>query len=226
MRTYPTRYSGKGLPLWLLILGAGLIVAGVMLSQRGFFKPPPAPELSPGTTRLVPPRVLQDFAVLDHQGRAFTLAQLRDRWTFMFFGYTHCPDICPTTLSTLNAVARKIAALPNTPPLASAPQYVFVSIDPERDTPEQLAKFVPYFNPDFIGVTGTTAAIDALTRQLSVIYLKVASDRPDGYLMDHSAALLLIDPQGRLHALMSPPFDTNLMAQDFQKLTQYYEATQ
>ncbi|MBI5040081.1 MAG: SCO family protein [Gammaproteobacteria bacterium] len=227
MHLQPTRYSGKSLPFWLLgllgLLGLALIIAGALLSQRVFYNPPPVPEMSPGTTRLEPPRVLQDFAALDHRGRTFTLAQLRDHWTFMFFGYTHCPDICPTTLSTLNAVARKIAALPNTPP---TPQYVFVSIDPERDTPELLAKFVPYFNPDFIGVTGTPAAIDALAKQLSVLYLKVESERPDGYLMDHSAALLLIDPQGRLHALMSPPFDTNLMAQDFQKLSHYYEAIQ
>ena len=96
----------------------------------------------------------------------------------MFFGYTHCPDICPTTLTTLNAVARTIAALPNTPP---TPQYVFVSIDPERDTPELLAKFVPYFNPDFIGVTGTPNAIDALTKQLSVLYLKVDAPDSAGY---------------------------------------------
>lgn len=226
MHLQPTQHSAKAPPLRRLglgLLGLALIVAGALLAQRVFYSPPPVPELSPSTTRLEPPRALRDFAALDHRSRAFTLAQLRDHWTFMFFGYTHCPDICPTTMSTLNALARKIAAAPN---MAPTPQYVFVSIDPERDTPEQLAKFVPYFNPDFIGVTGTAAAIDALTKQLSVLYLKVDTQSPGGYLMDHSAALLLIDPRGRLHALMSPPFDTTLMAQDFQKLTHYFEATQ
>ena len=224
MHTHSTRHAGNSLALWLA--GLALIIAGALLSQYLFFSTPPAPTLSQGTTRLEPARVLQDFTLTDHQGRPFTLAQMQGHWTFLFFGYTHCPDICPTTLTTLNAVARKIAALPNPSPAAPTPQYVFVSIDPERDTPELLAKFVPYFNPDFIGATGTADAIAALTKQLSVLYLKVESQDPQGYLMDHSAALLLIDPQGRLHALMSPPFDTGDMAQDFQKLTAYYEATQ
>jgi protein SCO1 len=221
MRALPTRYSGKSLPVWLIGLAA--VIAGALLAQYLLNTPPPAPTLSASTTRLEPARVVKDFALIDHQQHPFTLARLRGHWTFMFFGYTHCPDICPTTLTSLNALARRIAGQSST---TSAPQYVFVSIDPERDTPELLAKFVPYFNPDFIGVTGTTAAIDALTKQLSVLYLKMASQSAGGYLMDHSASVLLIDPQGRLHALMSPPFEIANMADDFQKLTQYYEATQ
>lgn len=221
MRTYPTRQSGASAPQWLIGLAA--LIAGVLLAQYLFNNAPAAPSLSPSTTHLQPARVLRDFALIDHRQSPFALAQLQGQWTFMFFGYTHCPDICPTTLTTMNAVARKIAALPDTP---TPPQFVFVSIDPERDTPELLAKFVPYFNPDFIGVTGTPSAVDALTKQLSVLYLKIETPDSAGYLMDHSAALLLIDPQGRLHALMSPPFDTTLMAEDFLKLTQYYEASQ
>lgn len=225
MRIHPTRPSGIGAITWLI--GLALIVAGALLSQYLFLTIPVAPELGPGTTRLEPARVLRDFTLTDHRGRPFTLAQLQGHWSLLFFGYTHCPDICPTTMSTLNAVAHKIAALPNPAPAPIAtPQYVFVSIDPERDTPELLAKFVPYFNPDFIGVTGTADAIAALTKQLSVLYLKMDSPNPQGYLMDHSAALFLIDPRGRLHALMSPPFDTGAMARDFQKLSAYYEATQ
>lgn len=200
------------------------MVAGALLAQYLFYSKPAPPSLSSSTTQLEPARVLQDFALVDQQQRLFTLAQLQGRWTFMFFGYTHCPDICPTTLTTLNSVTRNIAALPK-PPVV--PQVAFVSIDPERDTPELLAKYVPYFNPDFLGVTGTAAAIANLSQQLSVAYLKVETPSdPQNYLMDHSAAVLLIDPQGRLHALMSPPFDTMQMAQDFQKLSDYYEATQ
>lgn len=216
-----SKYSGngKGLPLWLVAIVA--LIGGILVANQ-LLQPPAAPVLSQSTTRLVPARLLHDFDLIDHKGATFNLERLRGHWSFLFFGYTHCPDICPTTLNTLNALAHTIATLPEPMP---TPQYVFVSIDPERDTPELLAKFVPYFNPAFIGVTGTTSAIDAMTKQLSVMYLKIESDRPDSYLMDHSAALLLIDPQGNLHALMSPPFDTALMAQDFQKLTQYYEAT-
>lgn len=218
MRTLPRRQHGRTLPL--ILVGLAALIGGALLANT-LLRPPPPPTLSQGTTQLQPPRGLSDFALTDHTGAAFTLDRLRDRWTFMFFGYTHCPDICPTTMSTLNAVAKQIEGAGS----AVVPQYVFVSIDPERDTPEQLARFVPYFNPDFLGVTGDPAAINALTRQLSVLYLKVEPDRPDGYLMDHSAAILLLDPEGRFHALMSPPFDPAGMAQDFQKLADHYEAT-
>ena len=212
--------NGKGLILWLVAIAA--LVGGILAASQ-LLQPPPPPVLSQSTTRLVPPRMLNAFDLIDHTGAAFDLERLRGHWNFLFFGYTHCPDICPTTLNTLNVLARTIATLPQP---ASAPQYLFVSVDPERDTPELLAKFVPYFNPAFIGVTGTTSSIDVLTKQLSIMHMKIESDRPDNYLVDHSAALLLIDPQGNLHALMSPPFNTDRMTQDFQKLTQYYEATQ
>lgn len=219
MQTPTQRQSGRSTALWLVGLAA---LAGGVLLANALLQPPPPPALGQGTTRLEPPRTLADFSLTDHTGAGFTLERLRGRWTFVFFGYTHCPDICPTTMSTLNTVARALEAGPDG---AASPQYVFVSIDPERDTPEQLGKFVPYFNPSFLGVTGDPAAINALTRQLSVLYLKVEPDRPDGYLMDHSAAILLLDPEARFHALMSPPFDPAGMAQDFQKLADYYEAT-
>lgn len=212
--------SGKSLLPWLAGLAA--LIAGLVIASL-VFRPPAPPQLSAGATRLEPPRALGEFALTDHHGAAFDPERLRGRWSFLFFGYTHCPDICPTTLTSLNAAARAIAALPKAPPV---PQYVFVSIDPERDTPEQLGKFVPYFNRDFLGVTGTPAAIAEFTRQLSVMYLKVNGERPDGYLMDHSAAILLLDPQGRFHALFSPPFDPRAMADDYLRLTDYYEAIQ
>ena len=212
--------SGKILLPWLAAgaaLLAGIVAASLLL------RPPAPPQLSDGVTRLDPPRTLGDFVLTDHHGATFDAQRLAGRWSFLFFGYTHCPDICPTTLTSLNVAARAIAALPAAPP---APQYVFVSIDPERDTPEQLGKFIPYFNREFLGVTGAPAAIADFTRQLSVMYLKVDGERPDGYLMDHSAAILLLDPQGRFHALFSPPFDPRAMAEDYLRLTQYYEATQ
>lgn len=207
----------------LLLAGLVALIAGVVLASL-LLKPPAPPQLSAGVTRLEPPRDLGPFSLTDHHGAPFDATRLRGRWTFMFFGYTHCPDICPTTLTSLNAAARAIAALPEP---RTVPQYVFVSIDPERDTPEQLGKFVPYFNRDFLGVTGTPDAIAEFTRQLSVMYLRVDDGRPkDGYLMDHSASILLLDPQGRFHALFSPPFDPRAMADDYLRLTHYYEAIQ
>ena len=220
MRTTPHSRSGRIL-LPLLVAAAALL--GGVIAANLLWQAPAPPLLSDSVTRLEPPRALGDFVLTDHHGAVFDAQRLAGRWSFLFFGYTHCPDICPTTLTSLNVAARTIAALPDAPP---APQYVFVSIDPERDTPEQLGKFIPYFNREFLGVTGTPAAIADFTRQLSVMYLKVDGERPDGYLMDHSAAILLLDPQGRFHALFSPPFDPRAMAEDYLNLTQYYEATQ
>ena len=201
----------------LIALAAG-VIAALQLRQ-----PPAPPVLSHNVTRLNEPRPLQAFELTDHHGAAFNLQRLQGRWTFLFFGYTNCPDVCPTTMTTLNSAKRRFAELQGPVPDA---QFAFVSIDPERDTVEQLAKFVPYFNADFLGVTGALPAVDAFTKQLSIMYMKVEPDRPEGYLMDHSAAVLLIDPQARFHALFSAPFDPVSIARDFQQLALYYEALQ
>lgn len=220
MRNTAHRQQGKGLAVWLL--GAAALAAGLWLALQLRQTPPP-PALSQGATRLDAPRPLSDFALIDHQGRPFDLDRLRGHWTFLFFGYTHCPDVCPTTMTTLNAAARRMGELEDPPPVA---QFAFVSVDPERDTPEQLSRFVPYFNKAFLGVTGTRPAIDAFTKQLGIMHMKVDTDSPDGYLVDHSASVLLIDPQARFHALFSAPLDPLAIARDYQQLTRYYEALQ
>ncbi|MBZ0071734.1 MAG: SCO family protein [Thiohalobacteraceae bacterium] len=220
MHSTAHRQGGKGLAVWLL--GIAALAAGLWLALQSRQAPPP-PTLSPGTVRLDEPRPLQAFDLVDHHGQPFDLDRLRGHWTFLFFGYTHCPDVCPTTMATLNAAARRMAELEEPPPLA---QFAFVSVDPERDTPEQLSKFVPYFNKTFLGVTGTPPAIDAFTRQLGIMHMKVDTDSPDGYLVDHSASVVLIDPQARFHALFSGPLDPLVIARDYQQLTHYYEAQQ
>jgi protein SCO1/2 len=118
----------------------------------------------------------------------------------------------------LNSVARKLEGLEN------RPRFVFISIDPERDTPEKLGQFVSYFNGTFIGATGTDDAINALTRQLGVIYARV-EEKPgtDNYLMDHSASVLLFDPAGRFHAVFTPPLDATEIASDFISISDSYE---
>ncbi|MFN2308863.1 MAG: SCO family protein [Gammaproteobacteria bacterium] len=207
---------------WLVgLIGLAALIGGALFAKALLLQPlPPPPALGQGVTRLDAPRALTDFRLVDHTGAVFDQGRLRGHWTFLFFGYSLCPDICPTTMSTLNAVAQALADRAE-----RRPQYVFVTIDPERDTPEQLAKFVPYFNPTFLGVTGEPDAIKALTRQLGILYLKAEPERSEGYLMDHSASILLIDPEGRFHAVMSPPFDPTGMARNFQLMADYYEAT-
>lgn len=209
--------NGRAGPLVLAGIAAlalGLL-AGLFWAERG----PEPPQLSEHATWLEPPKLLAPFELVDHRNQVFGPEALQGRWSFVFFGYTHCPDVCPTTLGLLNTVAKHLAA--ETPP----PQFVFVSVDPERDTPEQLASFVGYFNPAFIGVTGTPEALSAFTRQLGVLSLKVEQDGAGGgYLVDHTAAVFLFDPAGRLVALFSPPLDATGMTEDFRALARYYEA--
>lgn len=173
-----------------------------------------APAELRAATALYPPRPLQEFRLTGHDGRPFTLEDLQKHWTFISIGYTHCPDVCPTILATFDAVAKQ------TESTAKRPQFLFVSVDPERDTPEKLGQYVTYFNPDFLGATGPQDALKGLTGQLGLIYRKVDGQNTAlDYLVDHSASILLLDPLGRLAAIFSAPHDPGAMAQDYITIT-------
>ena len=202
--------------LFVLIAGAA-VAAGLwfgVATFRGLSGSAP-PQLQAGTL-LPQPRPLADFSLTDQDGRPFSLANLRGHWTFLAIGYTSCPDICPMTLATLDALEGAIAKEDTREGGQPRAQFLFISVDPERDTPERLAQYVRYFNPDFIGATGDDAQLRALAAQLGVLYAKVdGQDTAMGYLMDHSASILLLDPQGRLSAIFSAPHDADRMAADF-----------
>jgi protein SCO1/2 len=215
-----TKTGGMGL-VWVLLAVISAVTLGVWLGMVVFAPPVTRPPQDIHATYLPEPRGLAAFELLDQNGQRFTQADMPGNWTFVFFGYTHCPDVCPATLSVLNGVTKRLSADQDAPHKV---RVLFVSVDPERDTPEQLSKFVPYFNPDFIGLTGTPEAITALTRSLGVLHVRVNNEgNPGGYLVDHSASVLLFDPEGRLYALFSPPLEAGQMADDFLKLAQYYE---
>jgi len=187
-------------------IGAGIWTARALLKQA-------APEAQLSATRFPVARPLQPFQLLDHRGSRFDNQSLLGHWTFLFFGYTHCPDLCPTTLTVLNSVAHKLAGT------GSRTRFVFVTVDPQRDTPDQLARFVTYFNADFLGVTGTEDSINQLTRQLGITYQQVRDDAsPDSYLVDHTASVFLVDPDGRYLAVFTPPLDADAITTDFRKL--------
>lgn len=190
----------------------------------GACSPPAPPQLQQGTL-LPSAKPIADFELIDQNGETMTLANLENRWTFVFFGYTQCPDVCPTSLSMLGQVMR---LLEKEPALNAMPHGMFISVDPERDTPELLKQFVPYFYPDFSGATGSPAELMKLTRQLGILYAKSDDDNneDDSYLMDHSAAIILFDPDGKYHALFNVPHDPALIASDFLLVKEYYEARQ
>jgi protein SCO1/2 len=164
-------------------------------------------------------RSLQPFSLRDQHGRPFTNQTLQGRWTFLSFGYTNCPDICPTTLAMLTSMGRQIDASGN----SAEYQIAFVSVDPERDTQQRLAEYIDFFNPEFLGVRGDDSELQRLTRPLGILYVKVTTENSAmGYVMDHSASIILVDPQGRYHALFSSPHDPDDMAQDFMTITKNY----
>ena len=169
-------------------------------------------ELATGTL-LTPSQALPDFSLIDSQGRSFGPANLRGHWSLLFFGYTNCPDFCPTTLATLAALQKRLRA-----DHATLPQVIFVSVDARRDTPEQLAKYVPYFDPEFIGLTAVDQpAIEAIAKQWGVpVMLQPAKN--GGYTVDHSSAIFVLDPAGRRVAVLSGPFTVSALQSDLRRI--------
>lgn len=147
------------------------------------------------------PRDPGAFLLTDHHGMPFTRNALTNRWTLIFFGFTHCPDICPTTLAEL---AELKAQLVDTE--ANDLQVVMLTVDPARDTPARLADYVPYFHPDFLGVTGEFADILSVAQRLNAPFRKV-SEPNGGYQMEHSANVMLMNPRGDYHGFFRAPLD-------------------
>lgn len=135
----------------------------------------------------------RQLALTDHHLRPVTLKTFQGRLVVLFFGYTHCPDVCPTTLSDMDA------ALKSMPPEAAAKvQVLFVTVDPERDTPEVLKAYVPYFNPTFLGLFGSESEVARVAKEFRIVYRRHVEPGASGYLVDHSAGSYVLDGQGRL----------------------------
>jgi protein SCO1 len=164
-------------------------------------------------TLLDPARPLPTFTLTDHRGREFTNDSLKGRWTLVFFGFTHCPDVCPMTLRMLAQVEKSLSDLP----AEQNPDIVLISVDPKRDSPEQLAKYVSFFNPDFLGVTGSQDALNSLTSQIGVP-VAITPTEGEAYTVDHSAAIFLIDKAGSMRALFSPPHSAQPIADDYRRI--------
>lgn len=198
----------------LPLLAIAALSLGLWFGLQQFQKQMRGPAPMQAGTALNHPRQLPDFALTSHKGEPFTLESLRDHWTFLSIGYTHCPDVCPTIMATFDAVAKR------TDSATDRPAFVLVSVDPERDTAEKLGEYVTYFNADFQGATGPHDELKRLTGPLGLLYGKVeAQESAMGYLVDHSASILLVDPLGRLAAVFSIPHDASAIAQDYLTLT-------
>jgi len=161
------------------------------------------------------PKPLTAFALTDHKNRVFDLAGLKGKWSFLFFGFTHCPDICPTTLAILARARDNIA---KSKVGAEDVQFVFISVDPNRDTAGKLGQYVAYFDTTFLGVTGNDAQIGNLARQLGAPYQVEFKLGMENYPVYHTTTVFLVDPRARYHAMFTPPLDAETISRRFKVL--------
>lgn len=149
------------------------------------------------------PKTIKPFALVDQADNTFNQEDISGHWTFLFFGYTNCPDICPITLSVMDRVYRQLQELDQ----AANVQMVFVTVDPDRDTPGKMASYVDYFNSDFIGLTGSEQQLGSLTGQMGIAYVHGEETAPGEYLVDHTASIFLVSPQKELVGIFSSPHE-------------------
>jgi protein SCO1/2 len=195
---------------WIVIalVAIGAAIAGAWLARE---LDSSGPQLTSGTW-LPQPMAVGEFRLRDHLDRPFTAEQLRGSPSIVFFGFTHCPDVCPTTLATLSRV-RKEAEVPGL-------RLLFVSVDPERDTPQAMASYVKAFDPELVGLTGDATTIKTLTQHFGVASQKV--DLPGGgYTVDHSAVIFVLDEEGRRVAVFTQPFDAAKLTEDLRRAEPY-----
>lgn len=183
-----------------IALAGGL---GLLAAQRYFAAPASTPASQLEVVQLYPqPRELPDFALQQSDGTQLLPGELAGHWTLVFIGFTHCPDVCPMTLTHLAQAQREWEALPET----TRPRVLFVSVDPERDTPERLGEYAHAFHRDTLAATADVPTLERFSRALSMVFAKVPLDAeaPDGaYTIDHSASLAVLDPQGRMAGVVS-----------------------
>jgi protein SCO1 len=165
-------------------------------------------------TYLPQARPINAFRLLDQRGHAFTRENLNDRWSIVFFGFTNCPDICPTRLTTLAALVRRMHAAQ----WREIPQVVFVSIDPSRDSPSAMQHYLSAFDPEFAGLTAPDPIdLQSFTQDFGAAYS--AHEKPDGsYDVAHTGALFLVSPRVELRAILTGPFTTDALQRDIERV--------
>lgn len=191
-----------------MITVASAVAAAVLgLAAASYLLRPPVVQIKSGTL-LEQRRQLPDFSLIRDNDQPLTLASLKGHWTLVFPGFTTCPDVCPTTLAFLKTLSAKLGSEGKTL------DVLFLSVDPDRDTPERLASYVHFFNPNFVGATAKEPELGRFTQLMGIAYNKVPGSTPQNYTMDHTAALVLVDPQGRITAYFTPPHNLDAMSAD------------
>ena len=194
------------------------LILSVVVVWHQLFQKTDVPQALQGVLR-PEPRLLKPFDLLNQNGQLINEQMFKDKWTFVFLGYTSCPDICPVTLHVLNAVMgtlekEQAEALSDT-------QVVFVSVDPERDTVASLSDYVTFFNKDFIGLTGDKENIDNFSKQLGAGYMMGQEISPGEYLVAHTSAIFLVAPDTAMVAAFSQPHNPGTIVSLYKKVRSY-----
>jgi len=198
----------------LFVVGIAIVaaLAGAWLAHLMSRSENAAPTLTAGTA-LPTLREIPEFDLMTAQGEPAKLDLFRNHWSVLFFGYTSCPDVCPTTLTQLAQIKKTLGDLP----AERQPQFVFISVDPKRDTPTQLAGYLKFFDPSLVGLTGSQEHIDELTHALGVPVVYQPAEN-GGYSVDHAATLFVVDPKARLYAIFTPPFEVKPISEDVRRI--------
>ena len=199
---------------WILVAalaaGLGLLAAWQLFGRGGETK---APQLE-AVTLLPQPRELPAFNLRQSDGTPLVAGELAGHWTLVFLGFTHCPDVCPTTLTELAQAQKQWEAMPE----STRPRVLFVSVDPERDTPGKTGEYAHAFHPDTLAATADVPALEKFATSLGFVFMKAPGanfeHNPQDYSVDHSAHIAVLDPQGRLAGLIRPPLQPQAIAAD------------
>jgi protein SCO1/2 len=203
----------------LLVLVAALAAGLGLLASRHFLdaRAPEGPPMR--AVKLFPqPRVLPAFSLRQSDGTPLVPGELKGHWTLVFLGFTWCPDVCPTTLAELAQAQKQWEALPE----PTRPRLLFVSVDPERDSPDRIGEYAHAFHRDTLAATADVPALENFARSLSLVFAKVPAPEgapADAYTVDHSATIAVLDPQGRMAGVIQPPLEPKAIAADLAALT-------
>ena len=193
-----------------LFAGLGLLAAYQLLGRD----PTPAPPALQTVTLLPQPRELPAFNLRQSDGTPLVAGELAGHWTLVFLGFTFCPDVCPTTLTELAQAQKQWEAMPE----STRPRVLFVSVDPERDTPGKTGEYAHAFHPDTLAATADVPALEKFATSLGFVFMKAPGanfeHNPQDYSVDHSAHIAVLDPQGRLAGLIRPPLQPQAIAAD------------
>lgn len=204
--------------IWVSIILAVIALALGSWLQLNRERDPSIPVALENGTVFPARMALKDFKLINTKGETFTKQNLKGHWSLLFFGFTHCPMLCPTTLAELNKayqVLQKKEA-------KNLVQIVFISIDPDRDTPKQIRDYLQHFNTNFMGATGDKDVLDQMTKQLGILYMKSSKSGDRDYTIEHSGAILIIDPRGAWVGMLSTPHKAASIVKDVMRIQKLY----